>query len=594
MTLKKLAIIAMVALFALQAWALSLDDFRDIYFETEEVADFIPFAKAFIDETETLDDIDYAMYYWRDWDSDSFGEYLDSKLESRNPKYRYLHAMQDESSYVNLERARALIESQRGYVGGYRALFLTYCSDFEAQTLENTDSPDHYMLLDDLPAMSFYARSFPHDRYSKLAGLYYYVWNEDQEAALAWYQQLLENEDPGLGEFDLGDLFVPSQYITLREAQMEMLRENDDDPETKYHIAVMAGDVADYYYDIAKDYEGVIDRFGENPKYWENLYVTYCLAMSYINLDRAREAVPLLRAEGDKENAREFQEAWLAFDSNEASAAYQKVLGSNSGDPLNAILLAYAHSDDLKKLEAARALVRKQPKEEDGYSLTAEILLTYFSSSYMDDPQRPQMIKALKDNAKTLRNYYLRFPENILATAGYFLVNAAQKDDDKAFKAYTELVDAGYGMMLGDDMAKFALELGRQDLMKRVKDHEFRSYEDIEGMSEAEIDDTVRKAYSVALFESKMYDEVLLEVEKHPHWMEDVNIQSMVLTTHIIKENYAQAIATLRLMLDSGNIYPSSLEDINITEIIDHPDWQDLLDYAATLPDPWADESDWD
>ena len=338
----------------------------------------------------------------------------------------------------------------------------------------------------------------------------------------------------------------------------------------------------------------MIERFGGKPIYWENLYVTYCLAMSYINLDRAREAVPLLRAEGDKENAREFQEAWLAFDSNEASAAYQKVLGSNSGDPLNAILLAYAHSDDLKKLEAARALVRKQPKEEDGYSLTAEILLTYFSSSYMDDPQRPQMIKALKDNAKTLRNYYLRFPENILATAGYFLVNAAQKDDDKAFKAYTELVDAGYGMMLGDDMAKFALELGRQDLMKRVKDHEFRSYEDIEGMSEAEIDDTVRKAYSVALFESKMYDEVLLEVEKHPHWMEDVNIQSMVLTTHIIKENYAQAIATLRLMLDSGNIYPSSLEDINITEIIDHPDWQDLLDYAATLPDPWADESDWD
>lgn len=583
MNLRKLAIILMLTLIAVQAWALGVDELREAYYDIEEVEDFIPVVSKFIDETEKLDDVEYAMNLWKSLDEDSFGEYLESRGDSKNPKFRYLLALQEGSSYENLEQARALIQSHQGYVGGYRALLLTYCREFEAYILEDTESPAHSMLMDDLPFLEFYATRFPHDRYSKLAGTYLGIWSNDQDSALAYFLDSVNSESEWLNEFSLDDLFVIHQYMPLLEAQLEVLRENDDDPEVKYQIAMIAGDVADYHFDDMKDYQGVINRFGEDPQYWENLYVNYCLAVSYLKLDRHQEAESLLRAQGNKEAAREFQEAWLAFDLDEAVDAYHKVLGPNSGDPLNAILLARAHTDDLKKLEAAGALVRKLPKEEEGYSLMAEILLTYFSSTNMDDPERPKMNKALKNNAKTLRNYYLRFPQNFLATAGYFLVNASLKDDNKAFKAYTELVDQGLGTMLGDDMAKFALEQGRRDLLRRVKEHELHSFEDTENMSETEINDEILKAYSIALHLSDFNDEFLEEVAKHPHWMQDENIQYYVFSIHAQDENYTELIATLRIMVETGSIGLEELQYLDNPELIQHPHWQDLLDFAESL-----------
>ena len=583
MNLRKLALILMAALFALQAWAMGVDELREAYFNTEEVEDFIPIVSNFIDENENLDDVEYAIYLWKNWDSDSLDEYLQSRAGFPNPKFRYLSALQEDSDYENLERARDLIQTHQGYVGGYRALLLTYCRDFEAYILEDTESPAHKMLMDDLPFLEFYATRFPHDSYAKLAGTYLGVWSNDQESALAYYMDSVENESEWLNEFNLDDIFVRNQYMPLLEAQLDILLENDADPEIKYQIAMIAGDVADYHFDDKQDYQGVIDRFGKDPQYWENLYVNYCLAVSYLKLDRPQEAAPILRAQGNKEAAREFQEAWLAFNTEEAVEAYNRVLGSDRNDPLNAVLLARTETDDLKKLEAAATLVRKLPKEEDGYSMAAEILLTYFSSTNMSDPDRPKMNKTLKNNAKILRNYYLRFPENFLATAGYFLVNAALKDDNKAFKAYTELVEQGLGPMLSDDMAKFALEQGRRDLLKRVKEHEFRTLEDIESMSEAEINDEVLKACSIALYQSELNDEFLEEVAKHPHWKQDETIQYYVFSTHLQNENYTEVIAMLRIMIDSGSIGYDELQYLDRPELTNHPDWQDLLDHAEAL-----------
>ncbi|MCB5246990.1 MAG: hypothetical protein LHW57_03055 [Candidatus Cloacimonetes bacterium] len=590
MNFRKLILIALAAFFAWQAAALTIGELQELFYQTEDEAAFAREAEIFIGENDDLDEVEHAFWMCYNVSPDSCAAWLEARIlePQANPKYLYLRLQMQDDPLTKLDQALALIGSNPGFAGAYRALLLTYVQDFDPDEISDPESAIHLQLQGDLPLLAHYAASFPDDGYARMAQVYQLMLSGDPEAARLAFREAVENGDAWIDDIGLRQMFTPAQYHPLLACQIEALRANDGDAYSKYRIAELAGDLADYHYDLAKDYDAVIGYFGADPWYWENQYVIYALTMSYLAKEQAEKAVDLLNGNNDHPTALQFQDAWLAFDPEQAADAYTRILEPVAEVPLNAYLLARAQTDNLDKLARARALVTSHPRVEHGYSLAAEVYLRYFSDSPRDDPNRDRMSSSLQDDAQLLRNYYFRFPDNHLATAGYFLVNLDANDDDKALRAYKKLTESGLGETLGSTFAKIALDKGRMDLLRRIKAYEVRLDEENSELGEDEIGELANQAYCLSLYENGLYAEVVEEVGRNPGWMDDPEIQFMLVNAHYFQDDFAQTIAALRLMVEKGTIGTSMLKGLNDPELTGHPDWLPLLDLAATLPDPDA------
>lgn len=590
MNFRKLILIALAAFFAWQAAALTIGELQELFYQTEDESAFAREAEIFIGQNDDLDEVEHAFWMCYSLRPDSCAAWLEARIlePQSDPKYRYLRLQMQEDPLTKIDHALALIGSDPDFGGGYRALLLTYVQDFDPDEISDPESAIHLQLQGDLPLLAHYAASFPEDGYARMAQVYQLMLSGDPEAARLAFREAVENGDAWIDDIGLEQMFSPDKYHPLLACQIETLRANDEDEYSKYRIAELAGDLVDYSYDLAKDYDAVIGYFGADPWYWENQYVIYALTMSYLAKEQPEKAVDLLNGNNDHPTALQFQDAWLAFDPEQAEDVYTRILEPVAAVPLNAYLLARAQRDDLDKLAHSRALVDSHPKVELGYSLAAEVYLKYFSESASDDPDRSMMETTLQDDAQLLRNYYFRFPDNHLAAAGYFLVNLSANDDDKALRAYKKLSESGLGETLGSTFAKIALNKGRNDLLRRIKAYEIRLNKEYSELGEDEIDELANQAYCLSLYEHGFYAEVVEEVGKNPGWMDDPEIQFMLVNAHYFRDDFTQTIAALRMMVEKGTIGTSMLKGLNDPELTGHPDWQPLLDLAATLPDPDA------
>ncbi|HOY85492.1 MAG TPA: hypothetical protein PLQ80_09380 [Candidatus Syntrophosphaera sp.] len=590
MDFRKLLLISLALLFALQAAAITIEELQDLYYQTEDAAEFSRAAGAFIEASDALGELDHAFGLWQGFAPDSCQTWLETKAEdaAAAPKYKYLLLNLAEDVQTRLDGARGLITAHPDFAGGYRALLLTLVQDLAADELADPESPFHSQLQSNLPLLAQFGANFPGDEYTRMALVYQLLQSGDAEAAKVTFREALEAEEAWIDDIGLGQMFTPDKYHPLLAYQIELMRPNDADAYTKYRIAELAGDLVDYHFDQAKDYDAVIAYFGAEPWYWENQYVLYALTQSYLAKDQPDRAVTLLNGNGDLPAALQFQDSWLAFDPDQAASAYARVLEPVATDPAHAYLLARSLADNDEKLARARALVASHPKVEHGYSLATEIYLDYFTNYSPDDPQLARMNSSLQNDAQILRNYYFRFPANNLATVGYFLVNVLEKDVDKALRSFQELQEAGLGEMVGNSFARFTLDHGGSDLLLRIKEYEVRQNEANDELSEAEIAAQAGKAFCITLSENELYEELSASVAQHPQWMDDPEIQYMLVNAFYLRDDIPNTISTLRLMVEKGTLGTTMLNGLDDPDLTGHPDWQALLDYASTLPDPDA------
>lgn len=590
MDFRKLLLIVLAAFFAWQAAALTIEELQEHYYQSEDGAGFSLEAEAFIEANEDLDELKDALWMWIDLDPGGCVGWLEAKIETEpdEPKYRYLGLGTLDGQETRRDNILALIGSHPGFAGGYRALLFHYFQDYELEEINDPESDSHQLLLEDLPLLQYFGANFQEDKYSSMARVYHIVQSGNVEAAKEPLREALENKDTWIEDFGLTALFTPDKYHPLLAYQIELMRADDSDEYTKYGIATLAGDLVDYHFDQVQDYEAVIDYFGEDPWYWENLYVIYALAESYLALDQPENAVILLNGNNDLPMALQFQNSWLAFDAEGAAAAYSEVLQPVADLPLHAYLLARSQPDPEARLIQARALAASHPREEFGYSLAAEVYLNHFSESLAGDEEPDRFMQWLENDSQILRNYYFRFPDNNLAKVGYFLVNVLDKDGAKALRTYQELHSAGLGDLVTNNFFSFALDNGQSDLLRQINAYELRQDELNGELSDAELQTLANQRFCLALYDNGLYGQAIAEVAKNPDWMDDQEIQYLVLNAHYSLNDYSQTIATLRLMVEKGTIGASMLADTDDPDLTEHPDWQALLDYAATLPDPDA------
>ena len=590
MDLRKLILTALALLFALRAAAVTIEELQDLFYQTEDAEQFSREAAGFIEASEDLADLDHAFNLWESFAPDDCGEWLEARAAeaSDEPKYQYLLLNLAEDMQSKINKAKELVSAHPDFAGGYRALLLTFVVNFSPEELDDPESPFYQQLRESLPLLAHFGENFNGDELFLMAQVYYLVQTGDPEAAKLPFRQALEAEEDWIDEMGLGYMFTPDKYHPLMAYQIELLRPKDADPYTKYRIAELAGDLVDYYFDQKQDYDAVIGFFGAEPWYWENQYVIFALAQSYLVKDQPEKAVNLLNGNGDLPSALLFQDSWLAFDRSEAASAYARVLEPVSADPVNAYLLARSLSDNGEKLARAHALIASHPKEEHGYSLAAEVYLDYFSKYKADDPQIAVMEASLKNDTQILRNYYFRFPDNNLATVCYYLVNVFERDENKSMRAFQELHKAGLGEMTSNVFARFTLDHCDARFLLRIKEYELRQNEAYGELSEAESAAQAAKEFCVTLSENELFEDLIEEVAKHPEWLDDTETQYMVLNAYYMRDDIASTIATLRLMVDRGTIGTTMLNGLDDPDLTGHADWQALLDFAATRPDPDA------
>lgn len=590
MNFHKLALILLALLFAGQVAALTLDALQEIYYQTDDAVEFAAQAGQFIEEHDDPGELEHALMLWNGLDEDASLAWLDAKLQGgpADPKYTFLRLLLLDDPLAKLDSARSLIDSNPNYEGGYRALLLTYVQDFLPSDLEAPDGNAHELLAGDLPLLKRYAEKFPGSAYARMARVYHFAQSGDLEAARPPFREAVKAGDAWVDDIGVMNMFPSPKYADLLAYQIEVLREDDSEAPTKYRIAELAGDLVDLLFNQNQDYEAVIKNFGAEPWYWENQYVAYALAMSYLELDQTAKAVDLLTGNGDLNLALPFQDAWLSYNSEQAVEAYARILGPVAEDPVNAYLIGRSLSDSQERLRRAHALVEAHPQAEQGYSLAAETYLKHFSSSAADAPERAAMNAALKNDAQLLRDFHLRFPQNHLATIGYFLVNLAENDDDQAFRTYKELHGAGFGETIARNIAKFTLEAGKPELLLLIREYDLGQLEENAGLSEAELQAKLGLDFCQTLLDGGYYRELIGATAKHPAWMDDPEIQFMVVNAHYFLDDFTQTIATLRLMVDKGTIGTTLLKSLNDRDLTTHKDWQPLLELAAGKPDPDA------
>ncbi len=592
MNVRKLTLILLALLFAAQVAALTIDELQELYYQTENAEEFAAQAGQFIEEHDDPGELEHALLLWNGLDEDASLAWLDAKLQSgqADPKYGFLRLLLLEDPLAKLQSARTLIDSHPDYEGGYRALLLTYAQDFDPNDLEAPDGTDHELLAGDLPLLKRYAEKFSGSGYARMARVYQVTQSGDLEAAKMTLRESVKAGDAWVDDIGVMNMFPPAKWAELLACQIEALRENDSDSYTKYRIAELAGDLVDLLFNQNQDYEAVIKNFGAEPWYWENQYVAYALAMSYLELDQPARAVDLLTGNGDLNLALPFQDAWLSYNSEQAVEAYARILGPMAEDPVNAYLIGRSLSDSRERLKRAHALVEAHPLAEQGYSLAAETYLKHFSSTAADDPERAAMNEALKADAQLLRNFYFRFPQNHLATIGYFLANLAENDDGKALRAYQELHEAGFGETIARNIAKFTLEAGKPELLLLIKEYDLGQLEENAGSSEAELKAKAGLVFCQALLDGDYYQDLIAETAKHPDWMDNPEIQFMVVNAHYFRDDFTQTIATLRLMVEKGTIGTTMLNSLSDRDLTTHKDWKALLDLASGKPDPDAEQ----
>jgi hypothetical protein len=589
MKLHKLALLMLALFFTCQMAALSIDELQDLYYENSDSLDFGSEAAAFITQNDNLQELDHAYSMWSELDPEGSAAWLQERTNEQEPqKYLYLKLNGLEDPQEKINQARALIVDHPGFAGGYRGLLLSYLYDFDINNLLDGNTEDGRILREDLPSLATYAATFPDDPYTRLGMVFTHIINGDLEAAKPVLKEAFEKKDAWLDDVDLTQLIPLREYHPLLAYLIGVMRGQDSDKYTKYRIAELAGILMDYYVGQAEDYDAAIAYFSAEPFYWENQYIIFGLVTSYINKGDPDAAIPLLTYNGDLDDALYFQDSWMSYNPNEASTIYNAVLGMTATQPLHAYLLARTLPGVAEKLAKARELAAQDPSLDYGFSLAAETYMKYYATAAADDSLRAFMDSLLAQDAQLMRDYLARFPENSLAAVGNYLVNVVEGNSIEALDAYQKLDQAGLSEYLEESLGKLAIDRGRTGLLLKIK--ELQAQKKVaQGTLEADAayGDAVT-GYLQTLYDHGRYSLMLEEVAKNPNWMDIPDIQFLIVNAHYFQNDYTQTIATLRYMVEKGTIGTTLLKTLKDDQLNTHPDWQPLMDYAATMPDPDA------
>lgn len=591
MILRKYALVLLALLLTLSAAAMTIEELTQLFNQSTPAEEFTPQAQAFIESSEDLDELNYAGYLWSRSDSTAYQSYL-SRMQAAfpaNPKFPYLSIGTKPDPKARILSSRELIKAFPQYAGGYLALFFNHLSNLAANAKLETAAPVPDALLSaDLPLIAEYGRLFPQEKYVRMTQIFYLLMQDDTEAAKTPFREALANEDAWLTDFDLARIIPLQKYHPLLRYHIDLLREQDSDPQVKYTLAQKAGDLISYYYDTAKDYDAIIGYFGAEPFYWENQYVIYCLAMSYYQKADLKSIPPLLTWQGDALAAEAFQDAWLAFDTPQSVAVYTAALKGAQNDLLASYLQARAAADDSVKLATGKRMVKSAPKENYGYRLINDYYVNYFGAEKTDDAERKKMVAALKKDKKYFQKHLQLFPESVNAIVGSVLSSLAAKKDAQALGSFQKLLKTEVPADIYPLIYKLIADFDRTDLLLKANEEAAQSKVGTEYDTAEEAHNYAVVSFCQALFDNGQYQKMLSIVDKHPDWLKIRDLQFLLVNSHYFQNDYAKAIEMLRFMVDQGTVGTTMLRTLSSEPIAEHPNWQALMDYAATKPDPDA------
>jgi hypothetical protein len=603
MTLRKLIFAAFLCLLSLQVAAITLDELKDYYYTINDslamgdsdtayqyitTTDFNYYAAEFFAEDQELSELDEAMQIWISVDKDYCAEYIDANLDDAwdGDRYRYLGIYLQDDPQIKLDMSHALIDDYPEYEGGYRALLLAYMNGFEGSELFRNGSEDNATFMEDIPDLLYFGRTFPDAQYARMALIIAYIAMGNISTAIPIMREALDNEDLWLEEFDLSYFIPLERYHDLLRFQIETMKETADDEYTLYRISEYAGNLLGYYLDQAKDYDTIIDVFGAEPFYWQNQYIVYGLVQSYYNTDAMDKATGLLTYGDDPAQAKNFQDAWLNFNANEAQDMYSTLLSEDSSNPLESYLYARAQQDVTVKLGLCRKLIRKYPRLEYGFDLMTEGYLGFFGAISSGDPLYQTILKQLDTDAQNLFNYYFRFPTAQQAKIAYLLGNIRRGNDSRTLKLYKQIYTPSLSYDIPGTLDKLIVGCERYDLLRQVKETVAQLRADNEEIKQDEVAKLAIVGYCETLYNGAAYARLEQEITQNQLWLDITDIQFLLVNTYYNSQDYTKTIATLRLMVEKGTIGMSLLSPVDDPNLTNHPDWQPLLDFASTKPEP--------
>lgn len=595
MTLRRYALTLFLLLAALCAGALTLDELQE---QWEQIygkgtgGDFAPLAQSFIEGSQDPYDLLEAANLWAVTDSLGYHAYLGQMLKTRpnNPKYRYLQVSRETDTLSRIQNSRDLVRDYPEFPGSYRVLLIAHLENLDGLESNSAAADSAYALLTaDSPLLATYAEEFPEDKYASLADVVAKVMAGTAEAAKEPYRRAFEDSYTSwMPEYDLRRLLPLEKFHPLLAWHIELLRAESGEEEATGEIAERAGDLADYYFSTAQDYSALIDYFGKDPFYWQNQYVIYCLVLSQHRQGNLAAVKSLLLYGGNAQLAEALQDSWNSFNPEESFNIYTQALAGSQGDLLAEYLLARTQTGKPDQVAAGRKLIKAAPDKEFGYRVITDAYLNYFGSNQLSDSTRKQMTAALKKEKKNLTRYQQEFPESISAAAGLLLFNIAVKKDAPAYAQFKKLLGLNVTPQIYPLFYKFMADFDRLALLRKTTAYVAESGSGQNLSADIPPTEMAVLDYCQALLENGKYALMLKEVKKNPDWMDSKNFQFFLTNAHYMNNDYPKAIATLRLMVDKGSIGSTFLRTLEGDPMTQDPAWQQLVDYAASKPDPDA------
>lgn len=599
MLFKKLALLAVMAIIAFSVSALTLGELQTLYYQSEYLdKGFNAEAAAFISSSEDLGDLDEAVIMWKNNDPEACSQWLAAQMDSTGggPKFAYLMINLEDDPLEKLLLARELAAAHPDFAGGYRAILLAYFHGFDSSELFSDDSEHGAKLLADTETLLEYGDRFPDDAYSRLASVYAQLRLGDLEAASATLRIAVSEDNAWLNDLSLYDHVPLDKCHDLLALHISLLRPKSDDY-SKYLAAEYADMLLDYYLEDARAYARIDEYFGAEPYSWDSSYIIYGLAASYLNLMQsspeaeasayAAKLSSLLYYGGDSIQAAGFQDLWLAFNPDQADQAYRAAF-AGSAEPLALYLKARANPSNDERLAAARELAGLHPRLDYGYALATETYVNKLGSPdevrEVTDYLRAELVRDMQ----LLRNFYFRFPEETRAFQANFAASLAEGDDAEALEAYT-LLDAGIAdYELSQKLARMIILYGRTDLLFQAMSFDADRQVEEELLEAGKREQYLAELYCGTLYDNSLYSLVVAEAGKHPQWLEFPALQFLTVNAHYFEGDFGQTIAMLRFIVEKGNMGYTGLTKVSDPNLTSHPDWQPLLDWAQTMPDPEA------
>ncbi len=597
MTLRKHLLMLLLLLLAGSAAAMNIEELFGRFSQKPTAEEFGPLAQSFLQENDDLDELLFAGYMWSQLADSAYVDYLSQAIATHpeQPKWRFLAASAEANMVTRAALSRDLIRDFPQFEGGYQSLLFTHLTDLAYKGSPDQENPlPEGDLAADLPSIEHYCQAFPQARYGRMAAVFRNVMLDDPEAAELAFRQAWDSKERWLAEYDLSQILPIEKYHPILRCHINLLRASGSPDKVTRDLAEKAGLLAAYYFDRAKDYQAVIDFFGAEPHYWENQYVIFCLALSYNETGQQGKLADLLLHRGDFRAAEAFQDSWNAFNRDQAQAVYQDAFRSDSKDPLVRYLLARVSSNDGDKLHEGRKLAKAHPKESYGYRLINEYYLNYFGQADAQDPLRAERSKSIRKDKKYIANHLKLYPESLSAIVGSLLYNLAAKKDDPSSNLFQKVLSTKAPEQLYGLIYKFMADFGRIDLLRRSHLSAAQAKIGSGYENAAEAADGAVLGFCQSLYENGKYALMLRETDRNPAWLENPDLLFFLANAHYLEKDYAKAIATLRLMVEKGAIGTSMLLTMADDPIAEHPDWQPLLDFAATMPDPDADAADFE